>query len=172
MSKLLQSVTRSSLRYSRSMDLNATRVSRRRGYGKLGPNGTYEPATTSFVFRVPRKLRILRLGSLRAGGSGKVQSGKPVEEPSKTFLGRFRLAYEKMMLKAAAKTGEMSVVPVAKASRAPQALSSVVSTYPVWSAFGSRKGTKVSDLDPGFKLTGAEKKYLEHLKRTASSGRF
>ncbi|CAM6123962.1 unnamed protein product [Calypogeia fissa] len=177
MTKILRSVTSSSLRYSRSMDVNAARVDRRRGYGKLGPDGEYETATSSFVFRVPRKLRILKLGSRRtsAVNTSKLQlisSAKPVEELSKTFLGRVRLAYEKMMLRAASKSGEISVIPVAKASRAPPALSSVVSSYPVWSAYSSRVGSKVSDLDPGFKLTAAEKKYLEHLKRSASSGMY
>lgn len=173
-------ITSFSVRYSRSMDaFGAARASRRAGYGRLGADGgAYEPAASvPLLLRVPRKLRILRLGRRKsgAGAGGKLRVGasaKAEEEPSRTFLGRVRLAYERVMLRAAAKSGEISVVPVAKASRAPSALSSVVSTYPVWAAFGSRTGAKISDLDPGFKMTSAEKKYLEHLKRTAASGRF
>lgn len=142
----------------RSMD---GMVGRSAGYGRIGVDGSYEaPAAAgpSFSFRVPRKLRILKLRSSSRGAGG----GKP----SLTFLGRVREAYERMMMKAVAKG---HVLPVAKASRAPPALAAAVNTWTVSSSFGSRKGTKMANLDPGFKMTAMEKKYLEHLKRCAST---
>lgn len=163
MAKFLRSMTSSSARYGRSMDANMSHAGRPTGYGRIGPDGSFEAVTNpSFVFRVSRKVRIMKLGS-RVTGPGR--DGK-APQPSSTFLGRLRVAYERLMLKAGGASGEFTAIPVAKAARAPPALSSVVSTWIV--ASGSRKGAKISDLDPGFKLTAVEKKYLRHLTRTAS----
>lgn len=142
---LMKSVSKSSLLYSHSVDLT--------GYGRLGPDEKFDN------------------GEYIMNGLGlDAPAQQAVEEPSGTFLGRMRAAYENWMLSVGSASGEFTAVPVAKASRAPAALTSVVST---WIAPpSSEKGTKITDLDPGFKLTAAERKYLEHIKRTAASRKF